>query len=111
MRNRTRDYVGAAVYLGAWAALGIGALPLFQRIFAEWLMGPSLPGLTIKLLRFGPTGCLAVGLMGAACIVAADEIVSSVVLRRSLLLALSVPLVAAVGVLVWPLTYSPMVSH
>jgi hypothetical protein len=104
MKNQARQYVLAAVYLIAWAALGICALPLFQRMFADWLGGPSLPGLTVELLRLGPAGCLAAGLTGAVFIITAQQIVPSGGLRRVLLVALCVPLVGAVGVLLWPLS-------
>ena len=100
--DRARQWLFAALYLMAWAGFGVWALPLFERMI-EGITFPQLPALTILLLRLGPVGCLKVGLVGAVFIITANDLVRSGVLRRSLLLALCLPLIGAVAVLLWPL--------
>ena len=97
----------AFAYLTAWLVVGLIAVPLFRRIFAEWLDGASLPGPTITLLRGGPVGCLLIGIVGASYLLVADKILPSAAWRRALLVFLCLVLAGTVALLLWPLVTRP----
>ena len=101
MHIQARQIVISVVYLAFWVALGFWGLPAFTVIFVE--SGQSIPWPTVQLLRQGLAGCFSVGITGAALIITIEEFTPSAALRRALLLALCVPVAAAVAVLLWPL--------